>query len=386
MQSTETPSDRVSHLYAHIPFCPAKCSYCAFETHVGSLRLMEPYLGALQQEISTHPAAHAGGPLQTVYFGGGTPSMMSPWQTAEIISHIQCEFGLTHECEITLEAHPETVDEAKLAAFRECGVTRVSFGGETLQRAELARLGRSHSPEQIFNVVTWSRNAGFESIALDFMYGLPGQTLMSWEETLRGALSTGVDHLSLYPLSIEPRTVFARRHRDGMLPLPGDDSVAAMYDRACHVLRHAGFVHYETSNWARPDHECRHNTAYWLNRQFFGVGVGAHAYLHPYRTENVSGTKRYIQRIASGESPVVHTEPVGEATRLAETVMLRLRLLRRGVDLKSIRREFGVDLNEVKGSEIDGLEKAGLLYRRGETLMLHEDRALLGNEAFSRFM
>jgi oxygen-independent coproporphyrinogen-3 oxidase len=377
----------VSHLYTHIPFCPKKCSYCAFVTHVGSLKLMEPYLRAVVGEAEQVAGRHAGiQPLDTVYFGGGTPSLMSPDQVAGVLTSFDRLFGLSGDCEISLEAHPSTVDEMRLRGFREAGINRISFGGESLDAQELIALGRAHSAGHVRAVVELARRAGFSNVNLDLMYGLPGQTLDSWKRTLKGMLEIGPDHVSLYPLSIEPKTVFARRWRERTLELPPDEAVAEMYHLASQVLAGGPYVHYEVSNWSRAGYECRHNLACWRNKEFYGLGVGAHGYLKPYRTENVRQTKRYIATVARGQSPVAHRELVDRNGELAETVMLGLRLLQEGVDVGAVSQRFGRDAGTRIRATARDLEALQLVHSENGHIRLQEAAVPMGNEIWQRFL
>jgi oxygen-independent coproporphyrinogen-3 oxidase len=379
-------SQPVTSLYAHIPFCPAKCAYCAFVTHVGSLKLLEPYLTALAREAEFLAREHPGGPLETVYVGGGTPSMVPADEIGRLLAHLDRVFGLQKGCEITLEAHPGTVDAGCLRAFRLAGVTRVSFGGESLNRRELRGLGRGYSPRLLLLRLDQARAARFQSANVDLMYGIPGQSPASWEETLTRALEAQPDHLSLYPLSIEPGTVFGRRWKENRLELPSDDAVVEMYHLACGRLRASGYEHYEVANWALPGHRCRHNLAYWQNHHYYALGVGAHGYLERRRTENVSQTRRYIERVMGGQSPVAKTIRLDAETELAETVMLRLRLLTDGLSLGEMRAGFGVDLAQVYSTDLAELETAGLIERARNHLWLREEAVPVANEVWQRFV
>ena len=376
----------IRHLYLHIPFCPNKCSYCAFVTHVGSLKLIPAYFEALKTDIADRALERPAGPLSTVHFGGGTPNMLEQWQVCEVLYQVDRSVGRETGCAVTLEAHPDTVDEGLLADFRMAGVTRISFGGESLQPGELLALGRSHSAERLTEVVAMSRAAGFSSVALDFMYGLPGQCLVSWRKTLDAAIRLAPDHLSLYPLSIEPRTVFARRQRRHDLDLPADDDVVAMYRLACDELSAAGYLHYEVSNWAQPGHECRHNFAYWQNEEYHAAGVGAHSYLKPHRVENLAQTRRYIETVSRGASPAARRELVDGATEMVEAIMLRLRLLADGIVLTDFRSEYGVDLLVRYRRDLEDLSRAGLILVEDDRLRLTEDAVPVANEVWARFM
>jgi oxygen-independent coproporphyrinogen-3 oxidase len=243
-------------------------------THIGSLKLVPDYLASLAREATVLSENSRSGDLHTVYFGGGTPSMLQPDQIESVLTHMQDCFGFAPDCEITIEAHPLTVDQQRLSGYHLAGVTRISFGAESMRDSELKRLGRRHTAAQVEQAVRSARNVGFTSVALDLMYGLPGQTVDSWRATLERALALRADHLSLYPLSIEPRTVFGRKLTRGQLELPADELVVGMYHEACTFLRLAGYEHYEVANWARAGKRCAHNMAYWMNQEVLAVGVG----------------------------------------------------------------------------------------------------------------
>jgi oxygen-independent coproporphyrinogen-3 oxidase len=343
---------------------------------------MPGYLRAVERDLQQEAQERPGGPLQTVYVGGGTPSMMTSAQSAQLMARVEAEFGLEPAAESTIEAHPNTVDAAKLDGFRAAGMTRVSFGVESLHRSELDRVGRDYDAGLIVDLVRTSRDVGFGSVALDLIYGLPDQSLTSWRQTLQGTLATGADHLSLYPLSIEPRTVFARRQREGTLRVPADEAVVEMYHLACAELRGAGFVHYEISNWARDGHQCRHNLAYWLNDEYYGVGTGAHAYLKPHRTQRVAGVKRYIERVTAGADPVDERERIDRATETAETLILRLRLLQRGLDLAAVPMDRLSDHSPAIRQLLDG----GLVRIDAKRLVLTESAVPVANEVIQLLM
>lgn len=336
-----SPRQDIRHLYAHIPFCPTKCPYCAFVTHVGSTKLVTPYVQALQREISRR-AVSLRGPLETVYLGGGTPSMLSPEQVGDVLTCVGRSFELAGGVEVTLEAHPNTVDDRSLEGYRAVGVNRLSMGIESLDPEVLMLAGRRYEVGRIAEVVRAVRRAGFDNVSLDLIYGLPGQTLDSWRDSLQNLLALGPDHVSSYPLSIEPGTVYSRGPQD--FRFPDDGAVVEMYVAACDLLRGAGFEHYEVANWARPGKRSLHNLAYWLNEPFASVGVGAHGYLHGARYVNMRGVKRYIDVIGAGEDPHVSRETIDGAAELDEYLMLRLRLLTDGLDVEDVRARYGHDV------------------------------------------
>ncbi len=378
--------DRIRHLYIHIPFCPTKCEYCAFVTHIGSLKLAPDYLASLAREADTLAKNSRSGELHTIYFGGGTPSMLQPDQIESVLTHMRGCFGFAPDSEITIEAHPLTVDQHHLSGYQAAGVNRISFGAESMSDNELKRLGRRHTAAQVGQAVRSARNEGFTSVALDLMYGLPGQTIGSWRATLERALALRTDHLSLYPLSVEPRTVFRRKLTRGQLELPADELVVGMYHEACNLLRLAGYEHYEVANWARPGKRCAHNMAYWMNREVLAVGVGAHGYVKPFRTENISHTKHYIDAVLNGRTAVHDRELVGPAIELVETVVLGLRLLTDGIDLDQIGRRLSINTSALYQAEVAELISMRLLASSSGRLTLPEAAVPLANEVWERFV
>jgi oxygen-independent coproporphyrinogen-3 oxidase len=376
--------NHIKHLYIHIPFCPSKCPYCAFVTHVGSMQLVEPYVSAVQHEIES--GSGRGANLSTVYFGGGTPSLLALDQVTAILDTVAHVHGLDSGAEITMEAHPATVDVPKLRGFRSAGITRISFGAESLDPVVLGRLGRGHGPARVLAAIEEARAAGFNSINADLIYGLPHQTGASWRATLDRMLVIAPDHVSLYPLQIEPRTVFGRKARESRLTVPAEGEVVEMYHQACAAMREARYIHYELANWALPGHECRHNLAYWRDEEYLAVGVGAHAYVHPFRTENMRGTRRYIDTVLGGRSPIASRESIDTSTALSERVILGLRLLERGLDLNDIEHDFGLEARQIIETLAGQLFERGLLHRIGSRVFLPEHHIPIANDILDRFV
>jgi oxygen-independent coproporphyrinogen III oxidase len=374
----------IHHLYAHIPFCPVKCDYCAFVTHIGSVKLIERYVTALKCEAKSHVASGRRGPLETVYLGGGTPSMLSSDQVSDLLSTFGDAFGLAPEAEISIEAHPATIDHQKLDGYLQAGVNRISFGIESLVAGELQALGRLDDENAPTRALERARRAGFRSIAADLMYGIPLQTSHSWAETLDRILACEPDHLSLYPLSIEPKTVFQRRWNRHELTLPDDDHVIEMYAIACETLSNAGYQHYEVGSWCRDGHACRHNLAYWHNLEYFGLGVGAHGYVRSTRTVNVRHTLPYINRLEAGEDPAEEAEPINPDTRRIETIMLRLRLLSEGLEIARLAEDHQWDMLREREDALLVLSDAGLIRVEGGRVYVVESAVPVANEIWWR--
>ncbi|MEZ0396639.1 MAG: radical SAM family heme chaperone HemW [Anaerolineales bacterium] len=404
-------------LYFHIPFCLHRCAYCDFNTYAGQQDLIPAYVDALCREIEI-VGRRAGGQVSTVFFGGGTPSLLTPRQFEQIFAALHARFDILPDAEISLEANPGTVRLDALRALRTLGFNRISFGVQSFHSDELRQLERIHSPFDVFDAVTWARRASFDNLNLDLIYGLPEQPLDRWTATLRWALSLAPEHLSLYALTIEHGTPFGRWAARGLLPLPDADAAADMYERAGEILAAAGFVQYEISNWARDDrqpsqnpplsivHEpsfaCRHNLTYWRAQPYLGFGAGAHGYFDNLRVANVLRIKTYIERLTNYESThhesrsrrlspaVVSLQPVSRATQMQEVMMLGLRLTREGVSRRGFADRFGVEMTDVFGEEISELLGLGLLeWVEGEAaqvLRLTPPARLLGNQVFMRFV
>jgi oxygen-independent coproporphyrinogen-3 oxidase len=315
-------------LYLHIPFCRRRCSYCDFNTYTTLGGLQEAYTAALAREIRQVGAlARAAGDdapgAHTIFFGGGTPSLLSPRQVETILTAAREAFAVAPEAEITMEANPGTVDEAYLSAVRALGVNRLSYGVQSALPGELALLGREHDFDQAVAAVGLARAAGFDNLNLDLIYGLPGQSVADWRRTLAAVLplagvTSGVTHISLYCLTIEPGTPMHRWLHDGTIRPPDPDVAADQYELAGHELARAGFGHYEISNWALPGRECRHNLVYWRNEPYLGLGAGAHGMAGGYRYQVVRQPRAYIRRVGmtdDGRPPTADDRPLPDDRR-----------------------------------------------------------------------
>ncbi|MCB8960379.1 MAG: radical SAM family heme chaperone HemW [Ardenticatenales bacterium] len=386
-------------LYLHIPFCRHRCSYCDFNTYTTVNDLQSAYAEALMAEIrQVGTAARAAGDMapvvHTIFFGGGTPTLMTAAQIEAILATVQAEFSLEPGAEITMEANPETVDEPYLAALRAAGVNRLSFGVQSVVPAELELLGRTHDFARVRTAVADARAAGFRRVNLDLIYGVPGQTLASWDESLAGALSLAPEHLSLYALTVEPGTPMGRWLDSGAMSAPDPDLAADQYELAGTKLGEAGFEQYEISNWSLPGEACRHNLTYWRNEPFLGLGAGAHGFVNGVRYQTVRQPRVYIRRLAGAaealEFPLStavadwHREETGEA--MATQLMMQLRLLREGLDPAGFEARFGLPLSEQFGPIMAELADWGLLVWRGGRLFLTDRGRLLSNQVFYRFL
>ncbi|MFD6055293.1 radical SAM family heme chaperone HemW [Agromyces sp. NPDC060279] len=342
-QTIDGVAERALGLYVHVPFCRVRCGYCDFNTYTATeLRgvaqadyagqaIGELRFGAAALEASGLPARE----LSTVFFGGGTPTLLPAAQLVEMLAAARREFGIRPGAEVTTEANPDSVDAAYLAELRDGGFTRVSFGMQSAVPSVLATLDRTHDPARVPLVVAWAREAGLD-VSLDLIYSTPGERLVDWRTSLEAAIAAEPDHLSAYSLIVEDGTKLARQVRRGELAAPDDDLAADMYELADELLAEAGFGWYEVSNWARGEaHRSQHNLGYWRGDDWWGVGPGAHSHVGGVRWWNAKHPAAYADRIAAGVSPAVGRETLDAATRETERVLLGTRI-REGLEIASL--------------------------------------------------
>lgn len=320
-------------IYVHVPFCAMRCGYCDFNTYtageLGGGRSREGYVAAVLAELAlARRVLGDGAPaVDTVFFGGGTPTLLAPDELAAMLRAVEQSFGLAPGAEITTEANPESVDPASLAALREAGFTRISLGMQSAAPHVLATLDRTHTPGRAAAAAREARTAGFEHVSLDLIYGTPGESADDWRASLEAALATEPDHVSAYALIVEPGTRLAAQVRRGALRPPDDDAMADRYELAEELLGAAGLRWYEISNWAAgPDAACRHNLGYWRGGDWWGIGPGAHSHVGGVRWWNVLHPSAYAERVVAGVSPAAGRELLGAETRRLERIMLELRL------------------------------------------------------------
>ncbi|HEX4976282.1 MAG TPA: radical SAM family heme chaperone HemW [Nocardioides sp.] len=331
-------------VYVHVPFCRVRCGYCDFNTYTADELGTEPgasrstYADAAVAEVrlAARVLGEAGVPADSVFLGGGTPTLLPPEDLGRILAAVRDELGLRPDAEVTTEANPDSVDARSLAQLREAGFTRVSFGMQSAVAHVLRVLDRTHDPERVPQAVAWARQAGFEQVSLDLIYGTPGESLADWEASLASALECAPDHVSAYALIVEEGTALARQVARGVLPAPDDDDLADKYLAADEALEKAGLGWYEVSNWARDDAAaCRHNVTYWTGGDWWGVGPGAHSHVGGVRWWNAKHPAAYAGRIASGASPAQAREVLDEETRRVERVLLETRL-RSGLPVETL--------------------------------------------------
>jgi len=397
-------------IYLHIPFCVHRCAYCDFNTYAGQQASLPSYVDALLREIRFVGAGRGDGMnIHTIFFGGGTPSLLSLPQLASVMDALRAAFALSPNLEVTLEANPGTTSLDYLRRVRAAGVNRLSYGVQSALPGELRLLERAHDFFDVIASVKWARQAGFDNLNLDLIYGLPEQTLVDWQTSLRRVLDLHPEHLSLYALTLEHGTPFGRWAARGFLPLPDPDLAAEMYEWAGEYLLANGYIQYEISNWARMNSEfmCRHNLQYWHGLPYLGLGAGAHGYANGYRYSNALRIKTYIERLTADQLPISNyyfplTPAVVNHHRqtpqddMSEFMLNGLRLTREGVSPETFRARFGRDLRAVFGREIEELLRLGLLEwaeiqtsevsRTSEVLRLTVRGRLLGNQVFLRFV
>ena len=347
--------------YIHIPYCVKRCGYCDFNTYTPSeLKLANAlsevsssYIDLLLLEIKQAKEKVGSASVPSIFFGGGTPSLMEPSDIGRVIAQIREEFVLNSDAEITMECNPDTVSKKTLAAFRETGVNRVSFGMQSAVPHVLATLDRTHNPENLLQVTTWAKEVGFSQISVDLIYGTPGETLTDWQKTIDTALSLPITHISAYALIIEEGTKLAAQIKRGEVAPVDDDLAAEKYLLADKEFTAAGFAWYELSNWAKPNSLSKHNLAYWLGENWWGAGPGAHSHLNGKRFWNVKHPNLYKEKIQSNKSPIADSEELEEIQINSEKLMLSLRLPS-GVRKESLNQEQISELSEyVQSGHLD---------------------------------
>ncbi len=370
-------------LYVHIPFCRRKCNYCSFVSFPGIESKIPGYLTALERELAQRAHGEA---VSSIYFGGGTPSLLTISQINSLLSYIRSLFAVADGAEISMEVNPATVNANYLRSLRESGVNRLSLGIQSFDDAELEMMGRLHTTAEASEAVLLTRQAGFGNINLDLIYGLPGQTLPGWQTTLGKALAFAPEHLSLYGLSLDPESPMAKSIAAGKLPPVDPDLGAAQYELAEEVLARQGYGHYEISNWAKQGFACRHNLVYWHNQPYLGFGVAAHSYLAGHRMANTSDMDTYLSAFnVSGGNQVDMDESINPELELAETMILGLRL-GEGININEVKKRHGVDVLGYYSRQISDMCALELLEQSGDSICLTPRGRLLSNEVFWRFL
>lgn len=372
------PAERRVGVYLHIPFCVKKCYYCDFACYAGQDRHLDAYVEALTQEI----AAYAGLEAETIYFGGGTPSVLSPRQLDTLMQALHRHLRILPGAEVTMEVNPGTGSPELWETAHNWGIHRMSLGVQTFDAELLKRIGRDHAPEDVPRTLEAIRNAGITNLSLDLMYALPGQTMADWEDSLARALALEPKHFSIYSLILEEQTVFGAWHRKGKLQLVDEDLEITMAEALSQRMEAAGFTQYEISSWTLPGFESRHNTRYWINAPFIGLGTGAHSYWQNRRYAHGRGILDYVKN----PTPPIPPEPMSEQEIREETIFLGLRMTREGLLKTRYAERFGEALEERYGKTVRQLVSDGLLEDLGDRLVLTPRGIMLSNEVFAAFL
>lgn len=410
-------------IYIHIPFCKHRCAYCDFNTYAGQEDSIPAYVNALISEIEFIGNRSTNLPItiHTVFFGGGTPSLLSAPQFDSVLKALTSAFAFSPNPEISIEANPGTISPQKLDGIRKAGVNRISFGVQSANAEELRMLEREHNFFDVIEAVFSARNAGFDNLNLDLIYGLPEQTLQTWQTTLKRVVDLHPEHISAYALTLEHGTPFGRWSTKGLLPIPDPDLAAEMYEWTMDYLSQSGYAQYEISNWAKhkdefermrdeeihlssfipdPFFACRHNLQYWRSLPYLAFGAGAHGYANGYRYSNALRIKTYIERLIHPSSFIPHPFPLSPATvnqhkqtlqdDISEYMINNLRLVHAGVVESDFRLRFGSGLLDVYPKEIEELIRNGLLEKKtsenSEVFRLTKRGRLLGNQVFMKFV
>lgn len=372
-------------LYIHIPFCQQKCLYCDFPSHAGLTNLYQPYVAALCREISGLGGVLSGEIVDTIYIGGGTPTVLSANCLRQIMQQVHASFSIDKTAEISIEANPGTIDFGKLLALRAAGVNRISFGVQTFCDPLLLSIGRIHSAAQGVEAVKMAQSAGFNNINIDLMYGLPGQTTQQLRDSILQAVELDVTHISAYGLKVEEGTPFAMMQQQGTLKLPDEDTDEEMYEITTHLLPIKGFARYEISNFAKSGYECRHNLKYWQYQPYIGGGAAAHSFWRSERLANTADVVTYIRTIEQGLLPIEERENPESGTAMAEYVFLALRTVQ-GMSVQKFNHYFNVDFFTYYEDTVKMLTGKNLIVLTENRIFLTEIGMKYGNVVFRSFL
>ena len=372
-------------IYLHIPFCRSKCSYCAFVSQVASSPVQQDYIAALCREISAASGDFSVASVDTVFFGGGTPSVLSSQDLAKILTLVQKNYPLQPDAEITLEANPGTLSPEKLTELRQIGFNRLSIGVQSFDDRVLRTIGRTHSAADATKMLEQARVAGFDNVSADLMYGLPGQSEESWQNSLEQMGRLRPDHVSVYGLKLEEGTELAKRVMAEEICLPSDEAEERMYERVNACLPLQGLMRYEISNFALPGRECRHNLKYWNYECYRGFGVAAHSFDGSVRTANVEHVAEYLRRLQAGESAQGFREELSADTGPVDYIITGLRKVS-GIDARHFDATFGGDFRKRYARQISELERGGWLRQEGWRIFLTAKGMKFANQVLTEFL
>lgn len=375
-----------NRLYVHVPFCVKKCNYCAFVSSRPEKNELMEYPELLTRELKLHSSGCR--PFASIYFGGGTPSLLQPLQLANLLESIDGQAGISKGAEITLEVNPGTVDHISLKEFRNAGINRISLGIQSFNDSFLECLGRIHTADQSRHAFQDAREAGFDNVSIDLIHSLPNQSLDQWRSELQHAIKLCPEHISIYGLTVEAGTPFACRFPPGSPELMDDDLSADMFELADDLLTACGYEHYEIANYARPGYRSQHNSGYWKRDGYLGLGVAAHSFLrggNGVRFSNPDSLEEYRRMVMSGKLARVEEYQLTRDDAMAEYMFLGLRLAE-GVNLPAFEDEFGRSFESVYGSAAADFFRLGLVVQNDGILTLTQRGMLLSNQVFARFL
>ena len=392
-------------LYIHIPFCETKCSYCDFNTFAGIETLFPQYIDSICKEIKLWGSLIPDANINTIFFGGGTPSYIPKNLLGQILNTIKEEMDTTNCAEITIESNPNDLSEIKkLEYYLDIGINRISIGIQSFNDSHLKSIDRRHSAAEGVHAIKNAESAGFDNINIDLMFGLPNQTKHEWIETLEIIPTIPIQHISMYCLTVEKNTPMYHQVNQGITPMPDQDLAAEMYEIATNFMEQENFRHYEISNWAKNNRLCEHNLTYWKNQQFIGLGPGAHSLLFSYRFSNIESPKKYIQKLKSNpdfektqnnkqtDKDKFLTIPTTEnyekqdvKTKMSDTMIMGLRL-DSGINLDEFEEKFQIKIEKIFPGKIDKLISENLINKKNNQIKLSDKGKLLGNEVFINFL
>ncbi|WP_249659435.1 radical SAM family heme chaperone HemW [Lysinibacillus fusiformis] len=374
-------------VYIHIPFCHQICNYCDFNKFYFKNQPVDEYIEALGKEmaLATQKNPESFRHIETIFLGGGTPTALSPQQLDKLLTLIRTYIPMNCVTEFTSEANPDELSAEKLQVLFEGGVNRLSMGVQSFDQGLLQKIGRTHSNEHVYETIALAKKIGFQNISIDLMYGLPGQTMAQWKDSLEKALALDLPHFSAYSLIVEPKTIFYNQYAKGKLLLPTEDLEADMYDVLMQQMELHGLQQYEISNFAKPGYHSEHNKIYWDNDEYAGFGAGAHGYLAGVRYSNHGPLKKYMETVFAGELPIVHEHEVSQAEKREEQMFLGLRKTE-GVKHKIYEEKLKVPIVAHYDSVLKELVSKGLLEHDDVGVRLTRKGRFVGNEVFQQFL
>ena len=384
-------TDQSLSIYLHIPFCTTKCTYCAFNTYTNQEKLIPAFVQSLADEAAYVARQNPYSSVHTIFLGGGTPSLLTAKQFNTILSSLKDHFTISSDVEITIETNPNDLDTIYLKSLRELGINRLSIGMQTSNMGELTLFARRHDHAAVIKAFKAAREAGFDNINLDIIYGAPYQTIETWQQTLDDVFTLQPEHVSLYALGLEEETPLLDWVETGRVPTPDDDLAADMYELATITMVKNGYEQYEISNWSKPGYACRHNLQYWYNLPYIGLGPGAHGFAGGVRYDTILSPQRYIKAIQQhpDQSLVFPRTPatnnaiqVDQKNEIAETLIMTLRLTQEGVDRQIFEKRFGIDLLDLHRATLERFAGYDLLEIKPDVIRLTEKGRLLSNTIF----